>query len=31
MVLLKSNGTLFQVDIKLGDWLTLDGTTFTDI
>ena len=31
MVLLKSNGTLFQVDTTLGDWLTLDGTTLTEI
>ena len=31
MVLLKSNGTLFQLDITLGDWLTLDGTTLTEI
>ena len=31
MVLLKSNGTLFQLDITLGDWLTLDGTTLTKI
>ena len=31
MVLLKSNGTLFQLDITLSDWLTLDGTTLTEI
>ena len=31
IVLLKSNGTLFQLDITLGDWLTLDGTTLTEI
>ena len=31
MVLLKSNGTLFQLDITLGDWLTLDGMTLTEI
>ena len=31
MVLLKSNGTLLQLDITLGDWLTLDGTTLTEI
>ena len=31
MVLLKTNGTLFQLDITLGDWLTLDGTTLTKI
>ena len=31
MVLLKSNGTLFQLDTTLGDWLTLDGTTLTEI
>ena len=31
MVLLKSNGTLFALDITLGDWLTLDGTTLTKI
>ena len=31
MVLLKSNGTLFQLDITLGDWLKLDGTTLTEI
>ena len=31
MVLLKSNGTLFQLDITLLDWLTLDGTTLTEI
>ena len=31
MVLLKSNGTLFQLDITLGDCLTLDGTTLTEI
>ena len=31
MVLLKSNKTLFQLDITLGDWLTLDKTTLTEI
>ncbi len=31
MELLKSNGTLFQLDITLGDWRTLDGTTLTKI
>ncbi len=31
MVLLKSNKTLFQLEITLGDWLTLDGTTLTEI
>ena len=30
MVLLKCNGTLFQLDITLGDWLTLDGTKLTE-
>ena len=31
MVLLKSNGTLFQLDITLGDWFTLNETTLTEI
>ena len=31
MVLLKSNKTLFQLDITLGDCLTLNETTFTKI
>ena len=31
MVLLKSNKTLFQLDTTLGDWLTLDGITLTEI
>ena len=31
MVLLKTNGTLFQLDITLGDWLTLNETTLTEI
>ena len=31
MVLLKSNGTLFHLDIRLEDWLTFDGTTLTEI
>ena len=31
MVLLEGNGTLFQVDITLSDWATLDGTTLTEI
>ena len=31
MVLLKSNKTLYLLDITLGDWHTLDGTTLTEI
>ncbi len=31
MVLLKCNGTLFQLDITLGDCVTFDGTTLTEI
>ena len=32
MVMLKNNGTLFQIDTALGDWVTLaDGRALTDI
>ena len=31
MVLLKSNGTLFKLNITLGNWFTLDKTTLTEI
>ena len=31
MVLLKGNETLFQLDITHGDWVTLAGTTLTEI